>query len=219
MREELHINIFTKFAAAFSLPIIAFLFKQSNLSALSIYYGFFTDGAMTMIEKAINLKFVIDHPYTPIFLVWTVFGVLAYLFYYLTCFAYYKIVNLVILKTNYTNTETLNTEINITTLKRVSIHTIVIVYFLFIGLITYYFSFPLSELFRAYTENVLLLFTTGKMAFLLSFTILVMPWYLMFTIFTILFEKIANLVINTDINSEHETEKLKLATLLRPSKW
>lgn len=138
----------------------------------------------------------------PVFTVWTILGIFAYLLYLSLSNVYYEIYNSIILKLSYKEPDQKIEVPKILILKRMGIHLLVIVSFLLIILVIAGMM-PVSNNIREVIEKAILPFFPPDYAFGLSFLPAITIWYLVIAGATLAYSKAKDLLFGVKIEEEH----------------
>lgn len=138
----------------------------------------------------------------PVYTVWALLGVFAYLLYLALSNVYYEIYNSIVIKVGYKKPDEKVEIPKMVTLKRIGIHSLVIVVFLTMILILSGMV-PISNLIRVALEKSIIPYFPADYAFGLSFLPLIPIWYLIVSAILYLYEKTRFLLFGEKLEEEH----------------
>ncbi len=211
-------NFFPKMAAATLMPILAHLLDGLDFEEFLDPYRLVMTGLIGLADEIKKFADVNLPPITSVILIWTIIGFCAYLIYYSLCLIYYNIGNRLIMSMTFIENQPISPEINLTKLRRIGLHLTVAGYYLVSGISTY-LLFSVSDSTRLWLYRVLDISIDYRLATILSFSVIIAIWFMTFSFFGTILQRILSWLIKFDVEDSHRTVDLRLRDILRPSRW
>lgn len=187
-----------KLLIAVAFATFSYLSSYLNADAIEKIIEFFKLGFHVTLKTGQLNEFEM----IPVFTVWSILGIFAYLLYLSLSNVYYEIYNSIIVKIAYKKAQEKVEVPKIMLLKRIGIHLLVIISFLLIIMILAG-TIPVSNYIRDNVEKSLLPYFPLDYAFGLSFLPILLIWYFITAGTLLLYKKIKDLFFGAKIEEEH----------------
>jgi hypothetical protein len=206
---ELKKNYLAKIVAAAVFSALVYCFGLLKINDFNEAVKLIQIGLPQVKKEFFTLRFLESVPFLPVFIIWFFIGSVLYFFYYSISLVYSDLSNRIIVKTSYTNIDSDVKEFNISKIKRIFLHFIIVVYYLFGLIVTFFFTIPASQLFQLWTEGI---FSPISEPYPLIVSLIAsfFLWLFMLNLFTFFLDFIFSLILKERIKEEHfaiNTEK------------
>jgi len=202
-------NLGPKSLAAFFLVVFSFFTTQANLKGYEDLVKYAKTIAPAMKSAFLHADFFKLYPLIPVMFVWALVGALVYLAYYSLRVAYNDLTALVISGAPANGTRSDISIINVSRIKRILLHAVLVAYYLLAGFITYLVTIPASETIRSYVKSAISGFIPGDSAIYISFIPSFLFCLVMIEVFAVVLGWIFSLLIETEIEEEHTPEEIR----------
>jgi hypothetical protein len=201
--KELKTNFSAKAFASVIFAALSYCYAAMRLGNLQEFLELIKTGLPQARKEVLTLSFLQKVPFLPVFFVWFFIGAILYFLYFSLSLVYSDLANRIIVKTSFANTKSGQEEIEISKIKRLFFHTLVVFYYLVAGIITFFFTLPFSEKVRLFGENIARIYMKANYAFFISFIGSFLFWLFMLNLFALFLGVLFSFIIKEELKEEH----------------